>query len=862
LINFSVTLKGLEDQLLGRIVQMERPELEETRLMLLEELTGNTLKITGLQNDLLDRLSNSEGSLVEDESLVIMLKVTKDTVKETRDKVSTVQETQMQISSTREEYRPVAQRGADLYSCMTEIAKLSTMYQYSLKQFLLLFDSAASKPKLDAKSVNSRVHSIVVLETALVFEVISRGLFQNHKRVFAFLIMLKAELSKGRCSMIDLQTVASFPTLPAGFKLSDPPFHMNVDAWTRCSAMSTKIASIKDVMDSMYPSATIWRDWYSSKAPEETLSALLSAPISVIHEYFVVTSLREDRVPQAAHQAVVRSLGLDMYESKFEISNIIHEAGCKTPVLFILSPGSDPTAEIEASAKSRKIGFKSISMGQGQEFAARAAIESCKESGGSWLLFQNGHLGLNFMCELSDVIASLEVPDSGVDFRIIVTSESHPLFPPQLLHKCIKLVNEPPLGIRAGLARSCESISQDFLDSVTAPEWKLLVYSIMFLHSVIQERRKFGPMGWNIPYEFNAGDMNASLSFCRKHFRASENSGQSVSWPTIKYMVCEIQYGGRVTDDYDRRLLNVMGDKWLSSKMMNPDMEFSKGYGYPPLHSFELTKTFINDLPSYDSHDIFGFQSNAETSVSVAYGVEFKTLFILTQPRTGSIDPTPGSRILDTIAAFEKSLPSDFNLNGIKDALKRLGGPKPLNIFLGQEIHCFQPTLTVVRNHLRCIPLALEGKIAFGPELSDAVSSISRGVSPSAWSKHSWSSSTLDSWMRILSRRAAQLHVWITGHQRPSSLWLPGFFNPQGLLTAAKQEVARKRNWALNDVVLQTKITKFMREDDVENPSEGVHLHGLFLQGASWDLRNQKLVDLPPNLMSVPLPVCESMHTL
>jgi dynein heavy chain len=66
----------------------------------------------------------------------------------------------------------------------------------------------------------------------------------------------------------------------------------------------------------------------------------------------------------------------------------------------------------------------------------------------------------------------------------------------------------------------------------------------------------------------------------------------------------------------------------------------------------------------------------------------------------------------------------------------------------------------------------------------------------------------------------------------------------------------------LNDVVLQTKITKFMREDDVENPSEGVHLHGLFLQGASWDLRNQKLVDLPPNLMSVPLPVCESMHTL
>jgi dynein heavy chain len=854
LINFSVTLKGLEDQLLGRIVQMERPELEETRLMLLEELTGNTLKIAGLQNDLLDRLSNSEGSLVEDESLVIMLKVTKDTVKETRDKVTTVQETQLQINSTREEYRPVAQRGADLYSSMTEIAKLSTMYQYSLKQFLALFDLAAAKPSVDAKSINARVLSIVLSETSLIFEVVSRGLFQKHKRVFAFILMLKVELSNGRCSMIDYQTLISQPTLPVGFKLSDPPFPINSEAWSRYNAMSIKVSIMKEIMEKMPPAAAAWRDWHSSKAPEENLSGLLHVPISPIHEFFLVSSLREDRVPQAAHQAVVRSLGIDVLSPKFDISCIIHESGCRIPVIFILSPGSDPTSEIEASAKARKIGFKSISMGQGQEVAARAAIDWCKDSAGSWLLFQNGHLGLNFMNELPDIIGSLQCPFEN-SFRIIITSESHDLFPTQLLHKSIKLVNEPPMGIRAGLTRSCDSINQDFLDSVATPEWKLLVYSIMFLHSVIQERRKFGPMGWNIPYEFNSGDMNASMSFCRKHFRSSENSGRPISWPTVKYMVCEIQYGGRVTDDYDRRLLNTIGDKWLSSKMMHPDMEFSKGYGYPPLHSIELTKLFINDLPSYDSHDIFGFQSNAETSVSIASGVEFKMMFSMTQPSSGPVGPMPGSVILETVAEFKSTLPSDFSTSGIKDGMKRLGGPKPLNIFLGQEISYFQSTLTTVRNNLRDIPLAMEGKIALGPELSDAVSSISRGSPPSSWTKSSWSSSDLGSWMKILSRRATQLNVWLTGQQRPSSLWLPGFFNPQGLLTAAKQEVARRRSWALNDVILQTKITKTMREDDVDSPNEGVHLHGLFLQGASWDMRTQKLVDLPPHILSAPLPV-------
>lgn len=85
------------------------------------------LKIKELQDDLLNRLASTQGSLLEDDSLVSVLTVTKDTVKDIQDKVATVNVTQAQISSTREEYRPVARRGAVMYGSVIDIGSLNPM---------------------------------------------------------------------------------------------------------------------------------------------------------------------------------------------------------------------------------------------------------------------------------------------------------------------------------------------------------------------------------------------------------------------------------------------------------------------------------------------------------------------------------------------------------------------------------------------------------------------------------------------------------------------------------------------------------------------------------------------------------------
>lgn len=51
------------------------------------------------------------------------------------------------------------------------------------------------------------------------------------------------------------------------------------------------------------------------------------------------------------------------------------------------------------------------------------------------------------------------------------------------------------------------------LDAVNRHEWRQLLFVVTFLHSIVQERRKFGPIGWNVPYEFNQSDLSACMQF-------------------------------------------------------------------------------------------------------------------------------------------------------------------------------------------------------------------------------------------------------------------------------------------------------------------------------------------------------------
>merc|ERR1712054_645307 len=139
-----------------------------------------------------------------------------------------------------------------------------------------------------------------------------------------------------------------------------------------------------------------------------------------------------------------------------------------------------------------------------------------------------------------------------------------PRFPIGLLQMAIKVTLEPPMGLKAGMHRTYSTVvSQETLDKIDHEKWRLLCFALAFMHSIVQERRKFGPIGWCVPYEFNNSDLDASLLFMEKHLSTTVMVGQPLSWTTIQYMVAEVQYGGRITDDLDRELFVTYAAKWL-----------------------------------------------------------------------------------------------------------------------------------------------------------------------------------------------------------------------------------------------------------------------------------------------------------
>ncbi|RVE41395.1 hypothetical protein evm_013956 [Chilo suppressalis] len=265
-----------------------------------------------------------------------------------------------------------------------------------------------------------------------------------------------------------------------------------------------------------------------------------------------------------------------------DLAALYAESDPLAPIIFVLSTGTDPAADLLKFADKMKMGkrFESISLGQGQGPLAENMMRIGCDFG-NWVFFQNCHLSPSWMPVLELNVEHIQPELVHKDFRLWLTSTPSPQFPVALLQNGYKMTVEPPRGIKANLLKAYMNQVPDFMDYFNSndskvPNFKWLLFSLCLFHGVVLERRKFGPLGFNIPYEFTDGDLRICIS--QLHMFLTEYT--EVPLKMLTYTAGHINYGGRVTDDWDRRCLLCLLADYYSTSVLSDRFMFDESGAY------------------------------------------------------------------------------------------------------------------------------------------------------------------------------------------------------------------------------------------------------------------------------------------
>eukprot|EP00041_Stephanoeca_diplocostata_P039521 m.1633795 g.1633795 ORF g.1633795 m.1633795 type:complete len:4492 (+) comp25411_c0_seq1:204-13679(+) len=859
LINFTVTQSGLEDQLLADVVGAERADLQEQKAALTKEQNEFMITLKELEDNLLAKLSSAEGNFLEDEALVIGLEDTKKTATEIAEKVELAKETEHNINTAREKYRPAAARGSLMYFILNVLEKLHPMYQISLKAFNVVFMFAVSSAAKD-DDVDVRVKHIIDHVTFQVYQYTSRGLFERDKLIFAtqavFAIMrLRGELDEGELSFLLRSPGAPSPS-PVDF--------LTASSWGSLRVLS-QMEAFANLDRDIEGSAKRWQKFCEAEIPEREKLPGDWKGKSQMQQLCILRCLRPDRMMNAITIFIGEMLGERYVSSRsMEFSESYKETTKATGVFFILSAGVNPIAYVEDLGKKMGYTFDNgnyhmVSLGQGQEPIAEEAMKlGAKE--GHWVVLENIHLVAKWLKTLEKTIEDCAA-NAHENFRFYLTAEpaataaSH-IMPQGILQACIKITNEPPSGVKANLHEALGCFTQETLEMCAKEnEFRKIMFALVYHHAVIIERRKFGPIGWNVNYPFNKGDLSQSVMVLFNYLE----SNSVVPWVDLRYIFGEIMYGGHITDNIDRRLESTYLEEYLKPEMLDVDIEFAPGFLSPPTSDYDEYHQYIDDQLPPESPYLYGLHPNAEIDYLTNTSAR---LFGEVLAMQGSASASGGggkSRteiIKETLEDFMEKLPEEFNSYELSQRVPPEERTPYINVAF-QETNRMNRLLRAIRSSLRDVRLGLRGELTITPAMEAIESALFFDTVPPKWGVILGpSTKPLAAWFVDLLERVKGLEAWTADFALPSTVWLGGLFNPQAFLTAIAQQTARKNEWPLDKVVLQVDVTKkYNRDDFTSPPREGAYLSGLFMAGARWDTGTGLIQESRLKELCAPVPI-------
>lgn len=297
LLNFMITQQGLQDQLLGIVVAREKPELEEKKNAMIVESANNKRMLKEVEDKILEVLSSSEGNILEDETAIKILSSSKILSEQIQEKQKLAAITEKEIDEARNQYVPVSKHSSILFFCISELANIDPMYQYSLVWFINLYNQSITNSE-PSNLLEERLGYLNMYFTRSIYRNVCRSLFEKDKLIFSFVLTVGILRSQ---HLID-EELLNF-LLTGGVALENP-FENPAIEWLTDKSWSeivraSHLKGLENFKTEFENNLTGWKEFYDVSNPNEVPCPEPLHELKGLQRLVVLRCIRPDKVVPA-----------------------------------------------------------------------------------------------------------------------------------------------------------------------------------------------------------------------------------------------------------------------------------------------------------------------------------------------------------------------------------------------------------------------------------------------------------------------------------------------------------------------------------------------------------------------------------
>ncbi|XP_017286523.1 cytoplasmic dynein 2 heavy chain 1 isoform X3 [Kryptolebias marmoratus] len=837
-VNFTTTRAGLRGQLLALTIQHEKPELETEKTRLLQQEEDKKIQLAQLEESLLETLATAQGNILENRELIDSLNQTKASSALIQESLVESHRLQASLDQERDAYLPFAESASKMYFVITDLSKINTMYCFSLASFLRLFQRALQAKK-EEENTDVRIAALETNLKTMVYEYVCRSLFKADQLMFAmhFVKGMYPELFQENEWDVFIGSVVG-----EMFRKEEFPSWIDQERHGAVAILKTTFQAFYQTL--CLSDSDLWLSFLQSSQCEQEIPSSISKKISLFQQLLLVQAVRPDRLQSAMTAFASQALGMkELSPPPLNLRRLYTETMEWEPVLIIISPGADPSQEL-AELAAETIGrdnYHEISMGQGQADVALATLRECSRNG-DWLCLKNLHLVTAWLPLLEK---ELNVLHPKASFRLWLTAEVHPRFPPILLQSSLKITYEAPPGLKKNLLRTYESWTPEQIgkggDLVRAQS----LFCLAWFHAVCQERRNYIPQGWTKFYEFSLSDLRAGSEIIDRLFEG----GKVFQWEFVHGLLENAIYGGRIDNPSDLRILRSYLEQFFSARLLSSSsagQRKSKGgarifpsqISLPNSCSILDYRSVIENLPEDDRPAFFGLPANIERSSQRIISSQ-----VISQLRILSRSVAAGSKFdrelwsngLSPILNLWKKLNQGSTLIHQKVDPPTEGQSSPVLSFILLEQFNAIRLVQSIHQSLAALSKVIRGTQLLTPEVQKLATALLNQECSLTWQNKWEGPEEPMQYLRAIVTRTLAIQSWVerAGRQALLSdiLDLSELFHPDTFLNALRQETARSMGCSMDSLAFVSSWKSPIAQAKLQVKVGGLQLEGCWFDG-------------------------------